>query len=110
MKMYILYFEFVHDMGGHILWFARKLSACSYFIRSAGVHIDQYEFIIAYSLLNTTNMKFNRKSHIFILEIVKSQRHLIVILTLLCFWILIMLITLLSMGGSEDFFSKHPLC
>ncbi len=45
------------------------------------LELDQYAILTDYSLLNTTKMKFNRTSHICILDIVTSQRYFRVILT-----------------------------
>ncbi len=78
MKMYLLYFEFVHD---RVDIFCGLLENCVLSVILYKVlELDQYAILTDYSLLNTTNMKFNRKSHICILDIVTSQRYFIVIL------------------------------
>jgi len=45
------------------------------------LELDQYAFLTAYGLLNTKHVKLNGKSQICFVEIVKSQRHFMVILT-----------------------------
>lgn len=69
--MNILYFKFVHD---RLDTFCSLLETAVFFLKKVQ-ELDQYAFLTAYSLLN------KKKICISILEIVKSQRQFIVMLT-----------------------------
>jgi len=83
MKMYLFYFEFVHERVDIFYGLLVHSQLAVNFWKV--LELDQYAFLTAYGLLNTKHVKFNGKSQICFLEIVKSQRHFMVILTLVMF-------------------------